>query len=399
MSLVYKALENAKSKNAQLAVKESGREGHTEEQGPSRLNAKMKWIWGITALTVGGGLMLVNAGQFGINERVASSQANVKVKPVPTPAAMSAVIDGAAAEATAPPVLAVAPSVAEIKVPVVASVAVEKPFEPTFSSKALARPTEVVAIMPVTVAQIDKPAVSQLNDTVIMSNPSEILPIDTPARSQLNDKAAAKSPKITFAVPLAEAKIVQLPTTAVLTATPREQVTIDTRVQSENQPKRFAKTIVASDRRSQRSQAAIHTKQPYDVNLSDNSGSVSANKPQRHAALEHIISSAKQAIRSKDFTTAEIKLQSLGDIAGTESMVYKRLSAYYLSVIGDKEAAATAYKNIIAMAPNDLEAGYNLALLESQLGRLEQAKNRVRFLKEQFPQSGAVDKLAKSINK
>ncbi len=51
------------------------------------------------------------------------------------------------------------------------------------------------------------------------------------------------------------------------------------------------------------------------------------------------------------------------------------------------------------MAPNDLEAGYNLALLEYQLGRLEQAKNRVRFLKEQFPQSGAVDKLAKSINK
>ncbi|MDI1229624.1 MAG: tetratricopeptide repeat protein [Methylobacter sp.] len=375
MSLVYKALENAKSKNAQLAAKEPGLEGHTEKQSPSRLNAKMKWIWGVTALTVGGGLMLANAGQFGINERVASSQAHVKVKPVPTPADMSAVIDGAAAEATAPPVLAVAPSVAEIKAPA-ASVAVDKPFEPTFVPKALARSTEVVATMPVTVAQIDKPAVSQLND-----------------------KPAAKSPKITFAVPLAEAKSVQLPTTAVLSATPREQVTIDTRVQSENQPKRFAKTIVANDRRSQRSQAAIHTKQPYDVNLSDNGGSVSANKPQRHAALEHIISSAKQAIRSKDFTTAEIKLQSLGDIAGTESMVYKRLSAYYLSVTGDREAAATAYQNIIAMAPNDLEAGYNLALLESQLGRLEQAKNRVRFLKEQFPQSGAVDKLAKSINK
>lgn len=376
MSLVYKALENAKSKNAQLAVKESGREGHTEEQSPSRFNAKMKWIWGVTALTVGGGLMLANAGQFGINERVASSQTDVKVKPVPTPAAMSAVIDGAAAEATAPPVLAVAPSVAEIKAPVVASVADEKPFEPAFGPKALARPTEVVATMPVIVAQIDKPT-----------------------SSQLNDKAAAKSPKITFSVPLAEAKSAQLPTTAVLSATPREQVTIDTRVQSENQPKRFAKTIVANDRRSQRSQAAIHTKQPYDINLSDNSGSVSTNKPQRHATLEHIISSAKQAIRSKDFTTAEIKLQSLGDIAGTESMVYKRLSAYYLSVTGDKEAAATAYQNIIAMAPNDLEAGYNLALLESQLGRLEQAKNRVRFLKEQFPQSGAVDKLAKSINK
>ncbi|MDO9169829.1 MAG: tetratricopeptide repeat protein [Methylobacter sp.] len=370
MSLVYKALENAKNKNAQLAAKEPGLEGHAEEQGPSRLNAKMKWIWGVTALTVGGGLMLANAGQFGINERVASSQTDVKVKPVPTPADMSAVIDGAAAEATAPPVLAVAPSVAEIKTPV-ASVAVEKPFKPSF-----ARSTEVVATMPVTVAQID-----------------------TPTRSQFNDKAAATSPKITFSVPLAEATSGQLSTTAVLTATPREQVTIDTRVQSENQPKRFAKTIVANDRRSQRSQAAIHTKQPYDVNLSDNSGSVSATKPQRHAALEHIISSAKQAIRSKDFTTAEIKLQSLGDIAGTESMVYKRLSAYYLSVTGDKEAAATAYKNIIAMAPNDLEAGYNLALLEYQLGRLEQAKNRVRFLKEQFPQSGAVDKLAKSINK
>lgn len=366
MSLVYKALENAKSKNAQLAAKEPGLESHAEKQSPSRLNAKMKWIWGVTALTVGGGLMLANAGQFGINERVASSQAHVKVKPVPTPADMSAVIDGAAAEATAPPVLAVAPSVAEIKAPA-ASVAVEKPFKPTFVPKALARSTEVVATMPVTVAQIDKPA--------------------------------AKSPEITFAVPVAEAKSVPLPTTAVLTATPREQVTLDTRVQSENQPKRFAKTIVANDRRSQRSQAAIHTKQPYDVNLSDNGGSVSANKPQRHATLEHIVSSAKQAIRSKDFTTAEIKLQSLGDIAGTESMVYKRLSAYYLSVTGDREAAATAYQNIIAMAPNDLEAGYNLALLESQLGRLEQAKNRVRFLKEQFPQSGAVDKLAKSINK
>jgi len=78
-------------------------------------------------------------------------------------------------------------------------------------------------------------------------------------------------------------------------------------------------------------------------------------------------------------------------------MVYKRLSAYFLVSKGDKESAATAYHDIVEMAPNDLEAGYNLALLEVQLGRLDRARARIRFLKEEFPQSGAIDKLAELI--
>jgi len=337
MSLIYKALENAKNKGADLAKEQRIQQPDLAKKTLSTSIISTKWFFSITALAAGGVFMLANAGQFDSRTAVAAASQQTSVKSL----AQSTLIDS-----HEPATMAVADVSSSVASPVVAPprqeivVEINTPVPDRQELKALgvAKPKPVVVV-----GNVPVPLQQAAFETGVQS----------------------------------ESKVIEKPRKSAIKPT-------YTAVNSSNNVQQLSPHII------------MHVKRPYETNLYGNS-TANVNKTEKQGSVEHIVIAAKQAIRSKDFVSAEINLHSLGDVAGTESMVYKRLSAYFLVSKGDKESAATAYHDIVEMAPNDLEAGYNLALLEVQLGRLDRARARIRFLKEEFPQSGAIDKLAELI--
>jgi hypothetical protein len=446
MSLIYKALKNAKNSGQDLSSLEPTPEFDVLKANQSRLSPKKKWAIGVTVLTTGSVLMWANAGQLqniGIfspvnallskSESVVIVDSNVNV-PESTNTESNEISKSSQTATIVEPLV-----VADLTVPQATSV-----NEPLLKKEADVAP-KVSA--PVLQAPIDTPVVKQypgeIAEQSVVEKVSVVLPVlkqetyigteaTAPALQEVvvnsaikqNPNASAElssSDTITVTAPPLKRETfitVKVPKPVLQTpvVTPvikvkqngstksHVPVVSDTlraessRLKAEKSAETTTKLAYSgSDIRAQLSpRIVMHTKRPYEVDLYNTSKGVDKVAHKQDSA-EHIVLGIKQSIRSKDFITAEIKLHSLGDIAGTDSMVYKRLAAFYSLSKGDKEIAAVAYHDITEMAPNDLEAGYNLALLEIQLGRMELAKKRILFLKETYPQIGAINQLAESL--
>lgn len=110
-----------------------------------------------------------------------------------------------------------------------------------------------------------------------------------------------------------------------------------------------------------------------------------------------LLSRFNEAIASDDSGKAEQILSQARDQLGAEHLLVARMEGYYCMRQNCAERARQAYGRVLQRLPQDHEAGYNLALLEVQAGRLTQARERIRTLLQVYPGDQALRDLQQAI--
>ena len=98
-----------------------------------------------------------------------------------------------------------------------------------------------------------------------------------------------------------------------------------------------------------------------------------------------LVNNLQIQINNKNSNEVDNLLSKLALSSGDNSIVYLRMNAYWSSKIEDVNTAAFMYKKILFQKPNDIQATTNLALLEAKSGQIEQAVNRLKVLRIQYP--------------
>lgn len=410
MSLVYKALENAKNtaEDSGELVGEIDLESdmHTPK---ARFGTGAKWAFGVVFLAAATGLVSSYVGE---TEQPAAHTLAEIVAAEPAPTVPVATVH---AQNDANPLPAVRHQPMQNIMPQLAQTEEADTLPPAVAQKVA--DTQPQAAAQFVLATHMATAAGNSNSAAVDSAP--VAPVSTyrPAPVQvLEEPIAAPVQAVRSRTPAVSTRAVEARQSARLN--PAVLTAIEEPIPAEliSQPRYSGSGVGINlspaqvQRIQQRTQAitmeneapaprvakiVVEPKKPVASIVQDEVNSVT--KTSKYGRLELVVANAKASIRHNDFDAAELELKTIAELAGTQSMIYKRMAAYLLMNQGHKEAAAAAYREIYDVAPYDLEAGYNLTLLDLELGRTEQAKNRIQYLKEAFPQSAEIEQLASSI--
>lgn len=109
------------------------------------------------------------------------------------------------------------------------------------------------------------------------------------------------------------------------------------------------------------------------------------NKKLSIKETRHLVNNLQIQIDSKNTQEVENLLNKLALSSGENSIVYLRMNAYWSTTIKDSDTAAAMYKKILFQKPSDIQANTNLALLEANNGQIDQAVNRLKILRIEYP--------------
>ena len=108
------------------------------------------------------------------------------------------------------------------------------------------------------------------------------------------------------------------------------------------------------------------------------------------AEVQHLVGQLRQAMARKDATVVEPLLDLLEMRAGKNVAISLKMRAYWLLQQHDNDAAASLYRRLLTLQPNDAQANLNMAVIELRNGEREQAQARVARLAMLYPDSGSV---------
>jgi hypothetical protein len=106
-----------------------------------------------------------------------------------------------------------------------------------------------------------------------------------------------------------------------------------------------------------------------------------------------LIEDTKAAISRKDTAAIRRLLTQLGRLKGPESPYVLNLTAYWHLTQKDYAAAGQLLKQVLNLKRDDLEAGYNMALVEIHGRKPKEAYRRLARLREIYPDNLAVAEL------
>lgn len=109
------------------------------------------------------------------------------------------------------------------------------------------------------------------------------------------------------------------------------------------------------------------------------------NKKLTIKQTRQLVNNLQIQIDSKNTVEVESLLNKLSLSSGQNSIVYLRMKAYWSTTIKDDVTASSMYKKILFQKPNDKQANTNLALLEARNNKLDQAVNRLKALRIEYP--------------
>lgn len=403
MSLVYKALENAKNKAEDSTVLAGEIDLESDMSPPAgRFGTGAKWAFGVVFLATATGLVSSYVGE---TEQPAAHTLAEIVAAEPAPTVPVATVQ---AQNDANPLPAVRHQPMQNIMPQLAQTAEADTLPPATQPQAAAQfvlathmataagNSNAVAVVSTPVAPVStyRPAPVQVLEEPIAAPVQAVRPRTQAVATRAAE--ARQSARLNPAVLTA----IEEPIPAELISQPRYSgsgvgIHLSPAQMQRIQQRTQAITIENEAPAPRVAKIVVEPKKPVASIVQDEVNSVT--KTSKYGRLELVVANAKASIRHNDFDAAELELKTIAELAGTQSMIYKRMAAYLLMNQGHKEAAAAAYREIYDVAPYDLEAGYNLTLLDLELGRTEQAKNRIQYLKEAFPQSAEIEQLASSI--
>ena len=103
------------------------------------------------------------------------------------------------------------------------------------------------------------------------------------------------------------------------------------------------------------------------------------------------------ALGAGQLSQAEEVLERARLALGNTHLIVARMQGYYCMRADCPEQARQAYSTILSRLPRDREAGYNLAVLDWQAGRRDEAHRRVRTLLSQHPGDEALRALQRQM--
>ncbi len=90
-------------------------------------------------------------------------------------------------------------------------------------------------------------------------------------------------------------------------------------------------------------------------------------------------------------------LKELERLKGRKHAYVAKLRAYWLVKQGQNKKAAVLLKSVLATKRDDMEAGINLALIEIQLQQYRQAGDRLKRLREVYPDNALIADLLREL--
>jgi len=103
--------------------------------------------------------------------------------------------------------------------------------------------------------------------------------------------------------------------------------------------------------------------------------------------LKNLVGELRVAVAQNHRTQVESLLKRLDQRVGMSSMLSLRMHAYWAMKQGKDTAARKYYNQILAQRPDDLRAGINTGLLQWRMGQGEAAVERLRSLRNIYPDS------------
>lgn len=153
---------------------------------------------------------------------------------------------------------------------------------------------------------------------------------------------------------------------------------------------------VAENKRIMRSEQKPVSPQPQGT-VKIEQKKIEKNSIDYFVAVKRKVSEIKQSVNFKDFKVANMGLNQLKILSGSESVIFQRMNAYTALKDHRYQEAATSYRKLLNQQPEDLEANMNLVIVLSEMGEKQTAKQQLSRLDNLYPESSRVKQYKKLI--
>lgn len=107
--------------------------------------------------------------------------------------------------------------------------------------------------------------------------------------------------------------------------------------------------------------------------------------------VKNLVLQINLAVQVRNSVVVEQALQELEGLAGSNSLVFHRMNAYWLLRQEKHAEAAMAYQQLLFLKPDDLEANINLGFIEVTQGNANRALDRMNKMQDLYPDSTKVE--------
>jgi tetratricopeptide (TPR) repeat protein len=115
-----------------------------------------------------------------------------------------------------------------------------------------------------------------------------------------------------------------------------------------------------------------------------------AGQARMHLTVNKIANQMRAAVQAGDVHQSNAFLGQLEKIKGENNPFVKKLEAYLHIRQGNLVKARAVLSSILATAPDDLEAGLNMAVIDIRSGHHDQARQRLVRLLDQYPEEDQI---------
>ena len=115
-----------------------------------------------------------------------------------------------------------------------------------------------------------------------------------------------------------------------------------------------------------------------------------AGQARMHLTVTKIANQMRAAVQAGNVDQANAFLAQLEKIKGVNNPFVKKLEAYLHIRQGNLEKARAVLSSILATAPDDLETGLNMAVIDIRSGRHDEARQRLVRLLDQYPEEDQI---------
>ncbi len=116
-----------------------------------------------------------------------------------------------------------------------------------------------------------------------------------------------------------------------------------------------------------------------------------AEQAQQHLKVARLAGQMVSAAQDGDVARSADLLGQLTEIKGSKNLFVQKLAAYSQIQQGNLEKARELLTAILAIQPDDMEAGLNMAVVDIRQGRKDRARHRLERLLDLYPEEGRIN--------
>lgn len=119
---------------------------------------------------------------------------------------------------------------------------------------------------------------------------------------------------------------------------------------------------------------------------------------EKSARIGGLVSRIKRSMAAGDLDQAKELIDQLAVFKGEENSYVQKLRAFRHMRQGDLAPAASLLTAVLEKNADDFDAGFNMAVIEIRMNRMDDARKRLAALRDAWPENTAVAKLFRVVN-